>query len=387
MRMPTTEDCKKFAKRWTWRGCGAALWFLFLRGTFGLFQEVPHCAWVEPFFSVDYAVYRFVSYLGFFILSSLINRTFGGGFWDLLGFYAYLTFFPLIAIFILFFEVMSLSITTFDQVIAIFKGFGSNYFLAISALLWPITAYWLVKFSGRPALLLMTLFALFALRLLIELAIQATVPLRVVDTCMKWFVEKFYEIEIKPEEKADVVIKLDDKQFSSKIESIAKEKNQRQEMEKFFKAYADEHGKPYLLVGAFLLIFASAYFVAMSTFALEIFALNRHDANAFYGQFIRGTFDCFYMSLMWISTSSPEGFVPQSTAAKALVAAETVTGVSLFTLLILCFSSVLSHHVAEGLEVINSVLAHIDKGISARAEVLNDSQVELRMTTIASEKK
>ncbi|OGO79789.1 MAG: hypothetical protein A2Y21_12015 [Clostridiales bacterium GWC2_40_7] len=380
---------QNFIKQWAWRISAGLVWLIFLRGTFGCFSGIPNCGWIDIFSSVDFAVYRYLIYCGLVVLLMLIKRFTGASIWMSIGFIAYVVFFPLVLFFLVVASGLRVLTFTTDSIGKVFVVFGSNCFLAISVLVWPIVAKTLLSYQGEFTGVLMLILGLIGLRVFIEVLVNAAVPLFLIDKAARWVGNKMYKSYTEEWILEGDLMKLDDKAFCSKIDKLETENKDLREMAKSFTEFVKEHERPYLAIGVFLLLFFLAFVVAWGTYAVEFLALSRIDPSAFEGMPVSGILDSAYMSLMWICTSSPDGYIANSGYAKLIVALETFTGISILTLLVVCFSAIMTHHLNEGRETLETLLRDIDKAISERGMLLLTTSITERRAKVcpASTKK
>lgn len=360
----------RITKRWLWRLAGFLAWFLFLRGTFGVFRSVPYSSWIDIFFSQQFAPQRYGIYLCILLLIILTRKLWYTRIWSSIGLVLYMFFFPIVLVALVFsygFRVLGL---TFSSLNGILGAFSSKKFLVASILAWPLCTYILFTETGNLLVPSMVLLGLITFRLLIEIFLLGAQPLTLVDKIVRWCVGEYQKVVAHKRTTTEKLRQLKEEDFLREARKQRGEIVNQRKLKKFLLDYAKKRGTPYLATLAFICCFGGAFLLAAIAFAIEFKALLTISPNSLHG--IPGTdfLDFLFLSVMWLSTSSPEGVVAVSSSARLLVAAETLTGIALLVFLIQCFSLILGHDLEEGKAFVKQLVDETQKNIAERQAVL-----------------
>lgn len=361
---------RKLAKQWIWRLSGALVWFCFLQSTFGLFNRISCSVWVDTFFSREHAPERFGVYLGMILFAVIFRKLWRGKLLDILGFFTYILFFPLVVLMLLILNALQVFSNTVSSAWGVWTMFSSTKFLMASAAAWPICAYILTTESSHLAAPFMAVYAVSAVRIFIEICVLGTQPMIGLDRILGWCIDKYQKKLAEECIPSDKLLGEESKQFLDKAKKQREELISQQKLKKILKEYEKMRGSPQGATGVFILIFAAAFIFAAVTYAIELKALQMISPGSLINSAGPDFLNCLFMSVRWLSTSSPEGVVPATGLARLLVTLEALSGMTLLVFLIQCFGLILSHDIEEGKGFARKQLESVDKGIITRKAAL-----------------
>jgi len=332
-------------RNWLAYLCGFLFWFPTFQGIFGILGRLPGSDLIGSFYSQQFALQRYGIYFIVLLLLIYVRRFWFTGIWPTLRFILYVLFFPFVVAALVIcgvFQVLGLTLFSLSKIQGVF--FSTPFFIG-SIAAWPLCVYMLQTQTSNLLVPLMVLLGLTSLRLLIEIFTLGAQPLRLMDEILKYLVPWYLAQDTTTVEK---LLQLEENQFSRAVREQRGEIVGRKKLKKFLVWYSTHRGTPQFVTSAFVFVFIIAFLLAAFTFAFELSALCRIAAGSLQGLSTHAFWDFMFLSVMWLTTSSPEGVIAATSAARLLVAAETLTGISLLVFLIQCFSVILTRDLEEG---------------------------------------
>jgi hypothetical protein len=371
--------CAQIRKHWIAYLCGFLFWLPTWQGIFPILHGLPGSDIIDGFFSQQFALQRYAIYLIALPLLIYVRKLWYAGVWATVRFILCVFFFPLIVAALVVcgvFQILGLTLFTLEKVV---HAFFSTAFFIGSIVAWPVCVYMLQAEGMNLAIAFMTLLGLASLRLLIEIFIVGAQPLRLVDQILKFLVPKYLTVSTTTKQQ---LLESSERDFSAKVREQRKEIVDRRKLRKCLVWYSTHRGTPQFVTSAFVFVFVLAFLLAALTFAVELNALYRIDPSSLQGLPTQAFLDFFFLSVMWLSTSSPEGIIASTAGARLFVGVETLTGIGLLVFLIQCFSVILAQDLEEGKVCTRQLVTDVSRNIAERQAIFLDPQVVVRFKAV-----
>ncbi len=362
-------------KHWLAYLCGFLFWFPTFAGVFRILRRLPCNDFINAFYSAQFALPRYGIYIAIVVLLLYTRKLWFAGIWATLSSVLNILFFPFVAAALVtcgIIQAFDLTLFSLSKVYAVF--FSAAFFVG-SLVVWPLCVYILQDQSASLLILFMVLLGLASLRLLIEVFALGAQPLRLVDELLKYFVPQYLARHVVLVED---LLQLEEHKFSTHMREQREKILRRRKLKRYLEWYANHRGTPQFVTSAFIAVFILAFVLAAFTFAVEYDALQRLSPGSLQGLPTKGFFDCLFLSVMCLSTSSPEGVVAATPLARAFVALETLTGIGLLVFLIQCFSVIVTRDLEEGRACAQELLNSVRRNIAEREGALQHPEVRLR---------